>query len=85
MTAGPEQLDSQNHEAWILQRFAMIQTALIGPAQQWYPHILKKLAHFLPRISKNISKPTVTGKSNITLRKHYTCFRRTNQDTSTLI
>ena len=39
MTAGPEQTDSRFHEAWILKRIAMIQTALIGPAQQWYPHL----------------------------------------------
>ena len=38
MTAGPEQTDSPYHEAWILKRIAMIQTALIGPAQQWYSH-----------------------------------------------
>ena len=28
MTAGPEQNDSPYHEAWILKRFAMIQTVL---------------------------------------------------------
>ena len=39
MTAGPEQTDSAFHEAWILKRIAMIQTALIGPAQQWYSHL----------------------------------------------
>ena len=39
MTAGPEQTDSPFHEAWILKRIAMIQTALIGPAQQWYSHL----------------------------------------------
>ena len=36
MTAGPEQTDSPFHEVWILKRIAIIQTALIGPAQQWY-------------------------------------------------
>ena len=36
MTAGPEQTVSPYHEAWILKRITMIQTALIGPAQQWY-------------------------------------------------
>ena len=35
MTASPEQTDSPNHETWILKQIAMIQTALIGPAQQW--------------------------------------------------
>ena len=39
MTARPEQTDSTFHEAWILERNAMIQTALIGPAQQWYSHL----------------------------------------------
>ena len=38
-TAGPEQTDSPFHEAWILKRIAMIQTALIGQAQQWYSHL----------------------------------------------
>ena len=39
LTAGPEQTDSPFHEAWILKRIAMIQTALIGPAQQCYSHL----------------------------------------------
>ena len=39
MTAEPEQTDSTFHEAWMLKRIAMIQTALIGPAQQWYLHL----------------------------------------------
>ena len=39
MTAGPKQTDSPYLEAWILKRIAMIQTALIGPAQQWYSHL----------------------------------------------
>ena len=34
MTVGPEQIDSPYNEAWTLKRFAMILTALIGPAQQ---------------------------------------------------
>ena len=34
MTAGPEQTDSPFQETWILNRIAMIQTALVGPAQQ---------------------------------------------------
>ena len=59
MTAGPEQSDSPYHEALILKRIAMIQTALIGSAQQWYSHLpvftmvfilgnKKELASFLP-------------------------------------
>ena len=39
MTAGPEQTDSPYHEAWILKWIAMIQTALIGPAQHLYLHL----------------------------------------------
>ena len=39
-TAGPEQTDSPIRENRILKRIAMIQTALIGPAQQWYSHLL---------------------------------------------
>ena len=39
MAAGPEQTDSAFHEAWILKRSVMIQTALIGPAQQWHSHL----------------------------------------------
>ena len=38
-TAGLEQTYSPNHEAWILKGIVMIQTALIGPAQQWYSHL----------------------------------------------
>ena len=39
MTAGPEKTDLPYHEAWILKRIAMIQMALIGPAQQRYSHL----------------------------------------------
>ena len=39
MTAGPEKTDSPYHEDWILKRIAMMQMALIGPAQQWYSHL----------------------------------------------
>ena len=39
MMARSEQIDSPYHEAWILKRIAMIQTALVGPAQQWYLHL----------------------------------------------
>ena len=34
MTEGPYKIDSSYHEAWILKRNAMIQTALNVPAQQ---------------------------------------------------
>ena len=43
ITAGPEQTDSPYHEAWILKRIAMIQTALIGLGQQWYSHLPLKI------------------------------------------
>ena len=36
MTEGQELIDSPYQETWILNRIAMIRTALIGPAQQWY-------------------------------------------------
>ena len=39
MTAGPEQNDSPYQEACILKRVAMIQKALIGPAQQLFSHL----------------------------------------------
>ena len=39
MRAEPEQTDSPFNEDWILKRIAMIQTALIGPAQQLYSHL----------------------------------------------
>ena len=39
MTAGPEQVNSPRHETCILKQNAMIQTALTGPAQQWYSHL----------------------------------------------
>ena len=39
MTTKPVQIDSPYHDAWILKQIAMIQTALIGPSQQWYSNI----------------------------------------------
>ena len=39
MTAGPEQTGSPYYEAWIPKRINKIETALIGPAQQWYSHL----------------------------------------------
>ena len=39
MTAGSRQVDSPYHEARILKRIAMLQTGLIGPAQQWYSNL----------------------------------------------
>ena len=55
MTAGPEQNDSPYHEAWILKRIAMTQTALIGPAQQWYSHLpLKNWQAFCREFQKQL-------------------------------
>ena len=39
MKAGPDRTDSPFHKTWILKRITMIQTALIGPARQWYSHL----------------------------------------------
>ena len=39
MTARPEHTDSPHHKAWILKGIATIQTALIGPSQQWYSYL----------------------------------------------
>ena len=39
VTAGSEQVDSPYHEARVRKRITMIQIALIGPAQQWYPRL----------------------------------------------
>ena len=55
MRAGPEQVDSPYHEAWVLNQIAMIQTALIGPAQQRYsdqPIEFKKKWQFFAENSK---------------------------------
>ena len=38
-TAGPESLESPYPETWTLKRIAIIQTALIGLAQQWHSHL----------------------------------------------
>ena len=39
MTAGPDQVDSRYHEAWIPKPIAVIQMALIVPAQQCSSHL----------------------------------------------
>ena len=66
MTAGPEQIDSPYHEAWILKRVAMIQMALIGPAQQWYSHLsLEIKKRICKRYAANFKKHLITNN-----RKH---------------
>ena len=79
MTARPELTDSPYHEAWIPKRIAMIQTALIGPAQQWYPRlqfeIKKNWQPFCREFQKHLI--TNTNTSEKTIRKHNTCLWRT--------
>ena len=76
-TSGLEQTDSPIHEAWIFKRIAMIQTALIGPAQQWYLHLpldIKKNWQAFCEISENIRLSTIANTSEIFTRKRNTCF-----------
>ena len=59
MTAGTAQIDSPFHEAWILKWIAMIQTARIRPAQQWYSHLpldIKKWQAFCRECQKTFDK-----------------------------
>ena len=63
MTAGPEQTDSPYHEAWILKRIAMIQTALIGTTMVITPSTRDKkrtgkrfAANFKKRLKTNNRK-----------------------------
>ena len=65
MTAGPEQTDSPLHETWILRRIAIIQTALIGPAQQWYSHLPQDIKRIGKHFAANFRKHSVINN-----RKH---------------
>ena len=65
MTAGPEQTDSSYHEALILKRIAMIQTALIGPAQQWYSHLPLDIKKDSQPFAANFGKHSIINN-----RKH---------------
>ena len=56
MAAGPEQVDLRYHEEWILKRIAMIQTALIGPAQQCYSHLPLKIRNNWLTLCRNFQK-----------------------------
>ena len=56
MTAEPEQTDSLYHEAWILKRTAMMQMALIGPAQQWYSHLPLEIKKNWQAFCRNFQK-----------------------------
>ena len=56
MTAGLEQTDSTYHEAWILKRIAMIQTALIDPAQQLYSHLTLEIKKNWQSFSREFQK-----------------------------
>ena len=62
MTAGPEQTDSSFHEAWILKRIAMIQTALIGPAQQCFSHLPLDIKKIDKRFAANFKKHLIANK-----------------------
>ena len=71
MTAGSERNDSSFHEALILKRIAMIQTALIGPAQQWYSHlpldIKKNLQAFCREFKKTFDNQQSQTQSKLLL------------------
>ena len=53
---GPNRVDLRYHEAWILKRIAMIQTALIGPAQQCYSHLPLKIRKNWPTLCRRFQK-----------------------------
>ena len=59
MTAGPEQTDSPFLETWILKRIAKIQTAIIGPAQQWYSHLPLDIKKIGKRFAANFRKKSI--------------------------
>ena len=71
LTAGPEQTDSAFHETWILKRIAMIQTALRGPAQQWYSHlpldIKKNWQAFCRKFKKTFDNQQLQTQSKLLL------------------
>ena len=56
-TAGPEQVDSLHHEAWILKRIALIQTVLFGSAQRCYSHLPLKIKKIGQRLVENFKIP----------------------------
>ena len=72
MTAGPEQTDSPFRETWILKRIAMIPTALIGPAQQWYSHlpldIKKNWKPFCREFQKTFDNQQSRTQANLLLK-----------------
>ena len=65
ITAGSEQIDSPYQQAWNLKRIAMTQTALIGPAQQWYSHLPQEKKKTGKRFAVNSRRHSV-----ISSRKH---------------
>ena len=73
MTAGPEQTDSPFHETWILKRIAMIQTAQIGPAQQWCSHlpldIKKNWQAFCREFQKDLDNQQSQTQAKLLLEK----------------
>ena len=75
---GPEQTDSLYHEAGILKRIAMIQTALIGPAQQGNSYlpleIKKNWQAFCREFPKTFDNQQSQTQSEAISRKHNACF-----------
>ena len=87
MTAGPETLDYTNHETWILKKIAMIQTALIGPAQQWYSPLPLETKITGKRFVVNFKRHLIFNnrkhKRIIIIGEHNMRFWGTNKNTST--
>ena len=56
MTAGPEQIDLPHNQAWSFKRISMIQTALIGPAQQWHSRLPLEIKNNLQASCREFQK-----------------------------
>ena len=73
MIEGADQIhpSAPSNETWILNRNAMIQMALIGPAQQWYSHltleIKKNWQAFCREIQKTFDKQQSQTQAKINL------------------
>ena len=81
MTAGTEQIESPYNRAWNLKRIALIQTALISPAQQWYSYlpleIKKNWQAFCQAFQRHLITDNRKYKRNF-FRKDNLCFGRTD-------
>ena len=71
MTAGPEQTDSPYHDACILKQSALIQRALIGPAQQRYSLISLEIKKNWQAFCREFQKTFDKQQSQI-IREHNT-------------